>query len=489
MPTRRTSSTGIKSVSSRPARGSSTRPASSSTAGVKEKENTVLGYGINALKALYPSIEYTRRTNPILNVNYRSNDTVKEEVYSIQDFHKDASESLEELSEKFTNNSSLNVLFSGFKADFNIGFSNSKNSTKENVYLKAYGVKFTYRELMNKFDYKNNLDSQFANDLNSSMSPKTLFDIYGTHLIVGALYGGRADICNTTEKSSDETAEELKAKLEIGYKDIASVSNNTEWTKTMKSVMSRTDFHASSIGGDGDLNNTSMDNFSNDFQRWLKSITKANSEFCSIYDRDSLVPVWDLAASSRRSNELKNYYESELSKLNNTIASNDSYITELIVGTGSSYGDACAAITAISDEYHILDLDMNYSCHSGYYIYIGYKLGSKANAIKDIQGLYCTKVSETEHDTLNSKNGATYTRVTGSYYGDLNRGVKGTWIYLYTSKNANKKPVRRINAALAENVKATDNLGTTVTWFDTANQASMNRGSKSGKKTFVYMKR
>ena len=24
----------------------------------KEKENTVLGYGINALKALYPSIEY-----------------------------------------------------------------------------------------------------------------------------------------------------------------------------------------------------------------------------------------------------------------------------------------------------------------------------------------------------------------------------------------------------------------------------------------------
>ena len=111
MPTRRTSSTGIKSVSSRPARGSSTRPAGSSTAGVKEKENTVLGYGINALKALYPSIEYTRRTNPILNVNYRSNDTVKEEVYSIQDFHKDASESLEELSEKFTNNSSLNVSF------------------------------------------------------------------------------------------------------------------------------------------------------------------------------------------------------------------------------------------------------------------------------------------------------------------------------------------------------------------------------------------
>ena len=469
--------------SGRPGRGGSRRES------VREKGNTVIGYGINALTALYPSIEYIRRTNPILNVNYRSGDTVKEEVYSKQDYRKFISESLEEISDKFTDEASAEAKFLGFKTDFTVGYSNSENSKKENVYLKAYAVKFAYRELMNKFDYKNNLDSSFSNDLNSSMTPKDLFDKYGTHLITGALYGGRADICNTTEKSSSETIEELKLKLEIGYKDIASVSNNTEWTKNMKSVMSRTNFNASSIGGDGDLNHTSMDNFSNDYQRWMKSITKANSEFCSIYDKNSLVPVWDLASSAARKNELKNYYDSMLSTLNGNVASNDSYITGLIVGTGRSVGDACAAIRAQDKDYRILDLDMNYSCHSGYYIYIGYKLGPKSDAVKDIQGLYCTKVSETEYDTKTSKSGALYTRVTGSNYGDLNRGVKGTWIYLYTSKNANKKPVRRINAALAKNVKPTDDLGQTVTWFDTTDQASMNRGSTSGEKTFVYMVR
>ena len=450
-----------------------------------EKTNTVIGYGINALTAKYPGIRDVPRVHPILNANGRAESGIDEISVPSTDFKCAVEESLTELSEKFSLKASADASFCGFKAGFEAEYSNSKNSTEERAFTKIYALTTTYRERSKLSNYAQNLDSQFSNDLNSSMSPDTSFKTYGTHLIVGAYYGGRADVSLSTLKQTDEETSSIKTKAEAGFKDIAKVSTSTEWSRFIKNMSSRSEFHASSIGGTV-FDTTSMESFAAAYKNWLNSFTKSNSVFCGIPDNNSFVPVWDLTANTSRRNELKKYYESKSAEIDGALAANDSYVTDIVIVYASKPN---VAKEKCPRGYYLIDADLNKNCGSDTdYIYMCYKLGAKSNAVTNILCEYSDAELQAMSYALIAPDRirATYKR----HPEDLNHNGGGKYIYLLTTKDNKYAPIRRVDVDCSSITKAKGRDWSTVTWKNSCEIADVNKGC--GSKTddiFIRYKR
>ncbi|HNZ99839.1 MAC/perforin domain-containing protein [Ruminococcus sp.] len=459
--------------------GRRTRPTSTTTS---EKANSVIGYGINALTAKYPGIRDVPRVHPILNASGRSESNIDEISVPSTDFKCAVEESLTELSEKFSFKSSANASFCGFKAGFEAEYSNSKNSSEERAFTKIYALTTVYREHSKLSNYAQNLDPQFSADLNSSLSPATFFERYGTHLIVGAYYGGRADVSLSTLKRTDEETSEIKTKAEAGFKEIAKVSTSTEWNQFVKSMSSRSDFHAASIGGTA-FDTTSMDSFPSAYKSWLNSFNKDNSVFCGIPENGAFIPVWELTANSSRRSELMRYYDSKLAEIDGALSANDSYVTDIVIVYDSKPN---RAKEKCPNGYYLIDKDLNKGCGSDTdYIYLCYKLGGKANAVRNVLCEYDDKALGAMTYSLTAPDGkrASYKR----HSQDLNHNGGGKYIYLLTTKDNCYNPIRRIDVDCSSISTPKGRDWSTVTWKNSKEIADVNKGC-GGKTDDIYIR-
>lgn len=467
------SSTALKSLAHATARPIRTgnRRIRPTTPTPPEKTNTVIGYGINALTAKYPGIRDVPRVHPILNVSGRTESNIDEVSMTSTDFKCAVEESLTELSEKFSLKASANASFCGFKAGFEAEYSNSKNSTEERAFTKIYALTTTYRERSKLSNYIQNLDSAFSADLNSSLSPATLFERYGTHLIVGAYYGGRADVSMSTLKRTDEETSSIKTKAEAGFGDIGKASTSTEWSQFIKNMSSRSEFHASSIGGTV-FDTTSMESFAASYKNWLNSFSKSNSVFCGIPENGSFVPVWELTTNSARRSELMRYYDSKIAEVDGALAANDSYINDIVIVYG---GKASTAKEKCPRGYYLIDADLNKGCGSDTdYIYLCYKLGGKENAITNILCEYNDNEMKANAYCITSPDGirALYNRRAE----DPNHHGGGKYIYILTTKDKKYTPIRRLDVNCSSISKEKGRDWSTVTWKNSRDIADVNKG-------------
>ncbi|WP_295069683.1 MAC/perforin domain-containing protein [Ruminococcus sp.] len=456
-----------------------TRPTAPTPA---EKTNTVIGYGINALTAKYPGIRDVTRVHPILNASGRTESNIDEVSMPSTDFKCAVEESLTDLSERFSLKTSADASFCGFKAGFTAEYSNSKNSTEERAYTKIYALTTIYRERSKLSNYIQNLDTEFSADLNSSLSPITLFERYGTHLIVGAYYGGRADVSLSTLKNTDEETSEIKTKAEAGFKDIAKVSTSTEWSNFVKNMSSRSNFHASSIGGTA-FDTTSMDSFPSAYKNWLSSFNKSNSVFCGIPENGAFVPVWELTTNTARRSELMKYYDSRIAEIDGVLASNDSYINDIVIVYDSKPNRAKEKCPR---GYYLIDADLNKGCGSDTdYIYLCYKLGGKANAVTNILCEYDDKELKPMTCNVLAPDGirASYSR----HAEDLNHNGGGKYIYLLTTKDKEYAPIRRLDVDCSSTSKAKGRDWSTVTWKNSREIADVNKGC-GGKTDDIFIR-
>ena len=145
-------------------------------------------------------------------------------------------ESLKEFSSKLETSLNVKVSFSGFGAAFSSDTkttSSTEKSMSENRRFVKMISMLKNKEYDLLLDYKNNLNTEllsptFLNDLNSS-DPTAIIENYGTHIILGAVYGASASYNMSYIKSVSNitTARTFENTTSIGY-------NSTGGTKGEK---------------------------------------------------------------------------------------------------------------------------------------------------------------------------------------------------------------------------------------------------------------
>ena len=193
---------------------------------------------------------------------------------------------------------------------------------------------------------KNNVDAEFLDLLtDSTVSPKLIFDRYGTHFITSYEMGGYAEtfmgIVNNRQRFSN--AEDIRALLEVeGKSKVLSVQAAVELYESLATYQeiddSSTFFSGRVVGGVGGLDYTGDPRLMNDvYNRWLQTFNpKQGSGFnCEIlldvrYVNDvpttslSMMGIWELLPNdyTARYNELVRAY-AEMSVAQDILFFND----------------------------------------------------------------------------------------------------------------------------------------------------------------------
>lgn len=157
-------------------------------------------------------------------------------------------ESLEEFSSKLEESLNVKVSFSGFGAAFSSD-TKTTSTTEKSISENRRFVKFTSM-LKNKeydllLDYKNNLNTEllqptFLNDLNTS-DPDTIIENYGTHVILGAVYGASASYNMSYVKSVSNItkARTFENTTSIGYNSAGGTEGGKKKEENKKSTIAQ----------------------------------------------------------------------------------------------------------------------------------------------------------------------------------------------------------------------------------------------------------
>ena len=157
-------------------------------------------------------------------------------------------ESLEEFSSKLEESLNVKVSFSGFGAAFSSD-TKTTSTTEKSMSENRRFVKFTSM-LKNKeydllLDYKNNLNTEllkptFLNDLNTS-DPTAIIENYGTHVILGAVYGASASYNMSYVKSVSNItkARTFENTTSIGYNSTGGTEGGKKKEDNKKSAIAK----------------------------------------------------------------------------------------------------------------------------------------------------------------------------------------------------------------------------------------------------------
>jgi hypothetical protein len=367
------------------------------------------------------------------------------------------------------------ILYSGsITADYGV---NSKMNEKEVLikHVELHPVSEKILECTNE-QIKELLSEGFKADL-TKLTPKEIFDKYGTHLITRYSLGGRLDLnykfTNVNNRSESDISVAAKASY-AGSKGTVDVHTK----ELVDELVSNSKLVFRGIGGNG-ITGTSVDQLNSQYAEWVKTLDD-KPDICYVNDfKNSMVPIWELVDDANISQALKDEFDSYVAGANSMINGYDfvyvpapptkQYIVDIIVVTDGNNANALAKIptgyktvclnTKIGGDKNVERLEAN-SGAGGDFIYIAYLLGTDiTKAIRDIKILEGGKSGYTKINIdLNRNAGGkyiylNYSRTIGSpltaisgYYGekysmpagwsapssnmDLNKGAGGKYIYL-----------------------------------------------------------
>lgn len=157
-------------------------------------------------------------------------------------------ESLEEFSSKLEKSLDVKVSFSGFGAAFSSDTqttsSEEKHMSENRKFIKMTSI-LKNKEYNLLLDYRSNLNPDllsptFLNDLKTS-DPTTIIDNYGTHIILGAVYGASASYNMSYVKSVSNitSARTFKNTTSIGYNSTGGTSGGTKKDENKKSAIAK----------------------------------------------------------------------------------------------------------------------------------------------------------------------------------------------------------------------------------------------------------
>ncbi|MBQ8975715.1 MAG: hypothetical protein IJ072_08365, partial [Oscillospiraceae bacterium] len=339
--------------------------------------------------------------------------------------------SVSKVSKTFEMESSIKGSIGLFSASFSNSYKTSSTVSTEKAYSKIMVYVKKRLDSLSRDLWKNHLHPDFVRDLNSTMAPKDFFKKYGTHLILKGVIGGRMELNCETEKRMADTCKEIKNSLSVaignkqaeahsaaGESDIAKatgdaakkaaeaaniivvtgdnntvngsgkqgekkkgqtdslgVSIKTTYTETTSQSADNTLFTGFTVGGNGQCP-MSLTDYEKTATEWILSLSEEKDwAFCGIPDSgECLYPLWDLANSSRRRDQLKLYFDEQASLNAQQLTNEERYVTDIKLVWAKNENDAkTKANNLVREGYAFIERDLNKGVSGSGYLYLCYK--------------------------------------------------------------------------------------------------------------------
>lgn len=282
-----------------------------------------IGYGIDAIKGHYGDAGDIKTDNNIFadsflnqQLSIGSLNTAVARSYSTYESANSISSFETKFGANYNYSASVSAgcfLFSASAgATFNLNgdvlYSNYINSYFFHAYQYSTRYNFTLPNTANLDVYRANLDTTYQNYLDKlfsgQISYESFFDLYGTHLVSKATYGGICDIYYTIASNSIDlnintsVGAELNSKVSGLLSDFRSLSAgnsinfslNNEYNSSISNT--KESFYARTYGGQS-FACISMNNLPLLFSDWAKTIDASPS----MIQMNSLIPLWNILPS------------------------------------------------------------------------------------------------------------------------------------------------------------------------------------------------
>lgn len=373
---------------------------------------------------------------------------ISQTLVGTQDYSVTTESSMSKLSKKFSEKSSVSFSYGLFRASFTQSYESTSSVSEDKAYSKIWYDYIGMREEITTDEWKRHLNPVFWRDLNdTAISPQTLFERYGTHLIVRGLYGGHMDLLGTTYKKVADSTMKIEASLSasIGAKagnaakanglapggtgapqntpGGTTIINNiytgsgpqdqpqnqqgggfqfsadfeTSYEESSSRTTDKLNLEGHMIGGLGQVPKT-LDEFTTVANSWIGTLKDQDSwRFCGVpKGSDSLYPVWKLASTPARQKQLSDYFDAELLKNQNSLIEQESYVTDIKLVWDKNDNSAKAEAANWERLGYKFDTDTDHDLNRGVsdsgYLYIGYlretKAQMKANGHRPITNLF-----------------------------------------------------------------------------------------------------
>jgi len=425
--------------------------------------------------------------NKLSNANLIEKKTIEKSVFTTS-----SGTTVNEYASSLQTQAELQGSFMFFSGAIRASFSESRYSRQEYSYATVHSAiqKLSFRIPMDvpTSDLKNYLTETAKNNINnSSYSPNSLFQTYGTHCMVGIIVGGRLDY-NISAKSSDVTgSKSIGAYANFGFKTkfkSASISSETITDEQWNTFSNSKEERLETYGGKSEYGQNIIND--GDYNNWINSIDE-NPVFCEFASNNSLVPIWELCDNAARKTEIQNVYNSwaEEKKIQQT--STPHYcIIDLNVKSANTWGELPDVLQENNLEYLKLGMDCNQGA-DGKYIAIYYALGLDDGTTQNktpINGILFVDQGEGENCP------GDYEALWGSER-DLNRGAGGGFIYL-AFKRGSDNPIRgiRLTNFTTGGIQTSQDVKSNAKFYDIMRQSNRNEKQDLNNKAggdFIFM--
>ena len=214
--------------------------------------------------------------------------------------------SVREYARNLSVNAGLEVNALVFKGSVETNITTSESASEERYYFTYMDSTILWRismDTINIHRLRALLRPEALERINS-MDPMALFEAYGTHYIANAYIGARADYNSVSTLTDSVSTADIRVAVEAAYK---AVSGNTEVTTAQRRALteSNTRTEMRVVGGNSHLVRDIQDY--DQYLRWADGIERR--PVLADFDSNSLRPIWELADSAARRNELEEAFK------------------------------------------------------------------------------------------------------------------------------------------------------------------------------------
>ena len=207
-----------------------------------------------------------------------------------------------------------------FSASLSSSYSSSEvnNSSREfaTIHVNNNRNQYVIKNRTDRATLKDYLDPTFKERLNdASYDPEDLFDIYGTHVLMGLKTGARFDYHFSKEtqyiSKNSSIESEAKASFHSMFSTVSvgvgiNTDSSSEYQSTSELSVTKV------VGGNSNIAVATDDGLS----EWLIHLDDTNSVFSNFLDEDGLLPIWDFCDNVERQTQLKNAFTAYADAIN-----------------------------------------------------------------------------------------------------------------------------------------------------------------------------